>query len=139
MNLKNHRAKYWVILTAVLLMVGVGVFCLLRLPDGPMITRGVDQEELPKIRAAVGHHRMHKFMEAFRTLKWKELPGLAADYVGCPVVGGMSVKGNLVLVLIHSKKSGTEGGYVVERSGRGWKVVANMSPGGISFPITQPF
>src|SRR4051794_23221471 len=106
MNLKNHRARYWFILGAVLLLVVVvGVFCSLRVSDGPMITRGVDQEELPKIRAAVGHHRMHKFMEAFRTLKWKELPGLAADYVGCPVVGGMSVKGNLVLVLIHSKKS----------------------------------
>src|SRR3954466_4620767 len=79
MNLKNHRAKYWLVALAVLL-VGIGAFCFLHFSNEPVVTGDLASEELARFEAAVRHWHVIKFKSALRKRKWQELPALA---VGC--------------------------------------------------------
>src|SRR4051812_12530566 len=131
MNLKNHRARYWIILGAVLLLVVVvGDFCLLRVPVEPIIPGIVAQEELPKIQSAVRDAQRQKFVAALRTWQWQKLPTLAADCMRRPIeeVAVYSNNQSKVLVLTRSNKGSTVGGYVIGTNGAGWKVVGELRP-----------
>jgi hypothetical protein len=136
MNLKNQRAGYWIILGAVLLLVGVvGVFCSLRVPVEPIIPGIVAQEELPKIQAAVRDAQRQKFVGALRTWTWRKLPSLAGDCLRRPIeeVTVYSNNQSKVLVLTRSNKGSTVGGYVIGTNGAGWKVVGEIPPGLMPF------
>jgi hypothetical protein len=50
MNLKNHRAKYWLVALTVLL-VGIGAFCFLHFSNEPVITGDRASEELARFEA----------------------------------------------------------------------------------------
>jgi|SRR4051812_15545460 hypothetical protein len=128
MHLKSHRTKFWIIGGAVLLLAGIVVFCFLHSSVEPVITHGVDKEELPKIQAGVRHFRAQKIMGAFRNRNWQKLPKLLADCLGRPVAEVRLLAGDKDLVVTRGKQGGHTICYYLVRSGPGWTVRGEMSP-----------
>jgi hypothetical protein len=137
MNFKNQRRRYWLTGLAVLL-AGIFVFCLLHFSYELAAIPSIAAEDLPKIQAAVRHACLRKIVGPLITLRWQKLPRLLADWLGRPIVGGMAFKNDYILVVTINKKAGTEGGYYLEKSETGWKVVAEVSPVPLSSARLMP-
>jgi hypothetical protein len=112
---------------------------LLHFSFEPIVTPGIAAEDLPKIRAAIGHARLKKAMGALRILKWQTLPTLLADCLGRPVVAGtMACSSTNILVATRGKKGSPALCYFLQKSGMTWTVTGEgaLAPGNL-FPI-QP-
>jgi hypothetical protein len=113
MNLKNPGARYWVV-GSVVLLVGIGVFCLLRFSVKPVIAGKVAREVLPNIQAAERHLRVRSFMGALRARQWQKLPTLAIDCLRRPSVEVHALANDKILLVTKSKF------YVLRNSGTNW-------------------